>query len=192
MASGRHVVHATAAAIGMGALLALGDTLEVQVEGHALVGAKMLHHAAPLAAVGFYTPGAVQLVHDVMRHLVRHRIAEILGIVLGEDPGVVTDPAAPSHQFEHAGRAPTEVKQHRHLAETAAVYRPGPLDIMPSGGNDLAPVRLSDWFQHGFSLVSPMGRPAASRDRHRCHCDQHSGRGAKAQIFPLGRELRYI
>jgi len=139
-----------AAAIGMGALLALGNALQIEVEGHPLVRAEMLHHAAPLAPVGLYTPTAVELVYHEVGDLVRHRITEIFLEVLAEYPGVVTNPAASTDQLEHAGSATAEIKQDRHLAKPSAENGAGAQHIVLGRGDNPALLRQSDRFYHGI------------------------------------------
>jgi hypothetical protein len=134
-----------AAAIGMGALLALGNARQVEVEGHPLVRAEMLHHAAPLAPVGLYTPAAVELVY--------HEVGELLA----EYPGVVANPAASTDQLEHAGSATAEIKQDRHLAKPSAENSAGTQHIVLGRGDNPALLRQSDRFYHG-SFVFPFSR----------------------------------
>ena len=155
-------MYATTASIGVGALLALGNPLEVEVESNPLIGTKYLHHLLPLGAMGFNATGAVEFVYDKVGDFVRYGIVEVFLEVFGENPGIVANPAAATHQFEHAGSAPRKVKQDRHLPKAAAEDIPRLLHISLAGSNHFF------LFKHPDGLYQYQSIPPRTRAT-RCH-----------------------
>ncbi len=144
----------------MRSLLALRNSLQIQVERNALVGTELIHYRAPLTPMGLYAPRAVQLVHDKVRNFMRHRVTQVFLEVFGEYPGVVANPAAPAHELEHSRGSPWKVEQDRHRAKTPAEYILRLLHICFCRSDNLTLLKLSyRFYQNKLPVVTGASRP---------------------------------
>ncbi len=140
---------ATQAAVAKAALPTSGDTGQVEIAGDTGVGAEIRHHRQPLTTVGLDPVQAVQTVHDIVRHLVRHRAAQVVLKVLGEQPGVVADAGVLSSHPEHAGTAALQIEVYRHRREVSAVEISRKPDIAQGFRSHQVLLWLVDGLDHG-------------------------------------------
>lgn len=91
-----------------------GNPLEIEVAGGAGFSAECNHDIPPLLAVRpDPTPGK-EAMHNVMCHLMGHRVVQIFRKVAIEQPRVVTYFGGAVADPEHAGGAPTEIEPDRY------------------------------------------------------------------------------
>ena len=107
--------------------------------------AKGMHDGLPLLAVGTNIAQAVQEVGDIMGHLVRHGILQVIGKILGEQVRIVSDaPFRPEH-LVHARGAADEIEVNRDRRDGLCTIFSCTLDIMACLLDDLLLLRAVDW-----------------------------------------------
>ncbi len=116
----------TAAGIGKTLVLPGRNAFQAITARRLGAAAQVSHNLLPLLSMGLDSAQAIEAVDNIVRHLMNDCVANIVLIVLGEQPGVVAYARTLATHLIHAGALTSQIKIHLQRAEVSAIERRGP------------------------------------------------------------------
>jgi hypothetical protein len=88
--------------------------------------------------MGFYPPGTIEAVDNIMGDFMGYRVAETVLIIFGKQPGVVSNTPLLAFNLVHASAFASEVKVYAHRCKVATIVACSHSDTAVSGLDNLS------------------------------------------------------
>ncbi len=119
-------------------------TRQIERTGYPGIGTEICHQGLPLRPMGPHPAQPIDLVNNIVGHLVGHGGHQILGEVFGEQVGIITNTPSATDYPIHAGGTTAKIKLDRDGFKLTLQKFTGAMNILDSGINDLLLLILVD------------------------------------------------